>query len=75
MAEQNGEDRRKNNQAIRWVTILGQIFAFIVVMTALGVGFYLVSEGKDTAGVATLMAAIVAPLATFVYNRTRAHRE
>lgn len=48
MAEQNGDDRRRNNRTIRWVTILGQVFAFIFGMTALGGGFYLVNNGQDT---------------------------
>lgn len=71
MAEENGADRRRSNRTIRWVTVLGQIFAFVIMMTALLGGFYLVSEGKDTAGVAAIMAAIGIPLGTFIYNRTR----
>ena len=71
MAELNGDDRRRNNRTIRWATIMGQLFAFVVVMSALGGGFYLVNDGKDTAGMAAIITAIAAPLATFVYNRTR----
>ena len=71
MAERNGDDRRRNNRTIRWATILGQIFAFIFGMTALGGGFYLVNNGKDTAGLATLVTAIAVPLGVFVYNRTK----
>jgi len=71
MVEQNGEDRRKTNRTIRSVTILGQIFAFIIMMTTLLGGFYLVHEGKDVAGVATIIAAIAVPLGTFVYTRMR----
>jgi hypothetical protein len=71
MAEQNGEDRRKNNRAIRAVTIMGQIFAFIIMMTALAGGFYLVNRGKDGAGIAAIITAIAVPLGTFVYSRTR----
>lgn len=73
MAEDNGVDRRRNNRAIRWATILGQIFAFIVVMTALAGGFYLVSQGQDIAGVAAIITAIGVPLGVFAYNQTR-HR-
>ena len=68
MAELNGDDRRRNNRTIRWATILGQVFAFIVVMTALGLGSYLVSQGMDAAGVATIITAIGAPLGAFAYN-------
>ena len=62
MAELNGQDRRSNNRAIRWATILGQVFAFIIVISALGAGFYLVNEGLDVAGVATILTAIGVPL-------------
>lgn len=68
-AEQNGEDRRKNNRAIRTITIMGQVFAFIIMMTALGGGFYLVNQGKDVAGMAAIITAIAVPLGTFVYGR------
>jgi hypothetical protein len=71
MAEDNGRDRHRNNRAIRWVTILGQIFAFIVAMTALVGGFYLVSLGLDVAGVATIISAIGVPLGVFAWNRSR----
>jgi uncharacterized membrane protein len=75
MAEQNGEDRRRTNRTIRWVTMLGQIFAFIIMMTALAGGFYLVNSGKDTAGIAAIITAIGVPLATFVYSRARARAQ
>jgi uncharacterized membrane protein len=71
MAEQNGHDRRKTNRTIRWATILGQLFAFVTVIAALSIGFYLVNGGKDVAGVSTLIAAIGVPLGVLVYNRTR----
>lgn len=71
MAEENGIDRRRNNRAIRWVTIIGQVFAFIVVMTALVGGFYLVNQGRDVAGIAAIITAIAAPLAVFTYNKVR----
>ncbi len=71
MAEQNGDDRRRNNRAIRKVTVMGQIFAFIVAMTALLGGYYLVSIGKDAPGIAAIVSAIGVPLGVFVYNRTR----
>ncbi len=71
MAELNGEDRHSTNRTIRWSTILGQVFAFIIMMTALGGGFYLVDKGKDVAGIVAIITAIGVPLGTFVYNRTR----
>ena len=73
MAELNGQDRRSNNRAIRWATILGQVFAFIIVISALGAGFYLVTEGLDVAGVATILTAIGVPLGVFAYNHSK-HR-
>jgi uncharacterized membrane protein len=71
MAELNGIDRRRNNRTIRWVTMLGPVFAFIIMMTALGGGFYLVNMGKDAAGITAIITAIGVPLGTFIYSRTR----
>jgi hypothetical protein len=71
MAEENGKDRRLSNRTIRWATILGQVFAFIIMMTALFVGYFLVREGRDAAGIAAIVTAIGVPLGTFIYNRTR----
>ena len=71
MAEQNGDDRRRNNRTLRAATILGQVFAFTIMMTALAGGFYLVNDGKDSAGIAAIVTAIAVPLGTFVYHRVR----
>lgn len=56
---------------MRWVSILGQVFAFVIMMTGLLGGFYLVNSDKDVAGVAAIVAAIATPLGVFVWNRTR----
>lgn len=71
MAEQNGRDRRLNNRTMRWSTILGQVFAFLIMMSALAGGFTLVREGRDVVGMAAIITAIGVPLGVFVYNRTR----
>lgn len=71
MAEANGEDRRRTNGAIRLTMILGQVFAFVVVMTGLIGGFYFSSQGHDLAGVAAIITAIGVPLGIFVVNRMR----
>ncbi len=68
MAELIGEDRRRSNHTIRWITVLGQLFAFIVVMTALALGYLLIHEGKDAAGIAAILTAIAVPLGVFAYN-------
>lgn len=70
-AELNGADRRKTNATIRAVTIMGQVFAFIIMMSALFGGFYLVHEGKNVAGIAAIVTAIAVPLGMFVYTQTR----
>lgn len=71
MAEKNGDDRRRNNRAIRIVTVLGPVLAFVVAMTALLGGFYLVSQGMDAAGIAAIVTAIAAPLGVFIYRQAR----
>jgi len=47
------------------------IFAFIIMMSALGGGFFLVNQGKDVAGIAAIITAIGVPLGTFVWGRVR----
>lgn len=71
MAEKNGDDRRLNNRTMRWVSILGPSFAFVIMMTALLGGFYLVNNDKEVAGIAAIITAIATPLGIFVWNRTR----
>ena len=51
--------------------MLGQVFAFVFAMSALGTCFYLVNNGKDTAGLTALVGAIAVPLGVFVYQRTK----
>ena len=72
MAEGNATDRWRNNRANRVGGILGLVFAFVIVMTALLGGFYIVSQGYDVAGIAAIVTAIGAPLGVFVYNRLNA---
>lgn len=73
MAELNGDDRRRNNRAIRIVTVMGPILAFVVAMTALSGGLYLVNQGMDVAGMAAIITAIGVPLGVFIYQRTRSN--
>lgn len=72
-AELNGEDRRRTSRTIRWATIIGQLSALVVALSAIGTGFYLVNTGKDAAGIAAIVATIAAPLGVFIYNRTKSN--
>lgn len=50
-------------------TYLGQILAFIIAMTAIGGGIILLALGKSTAGLASIIAALVALVAVFIAGK------
>lgn len=70
-AEQ-GKNRRSNES---WVykggvirSILGVIFAFVLGLTALGLGAYLVIQGASIAGTVFAGAGLVSLLSAFIYG-------
>ncbi len=54
---------------------LGLILGFIVMMSAVGVGFWCVVHGKDTAGLTALLTAVTAPVVAFIYGRKKQAEE
>jgi uncharacterized membrane protein len=48
---------------------LGVVLGFIVAMTAILGGIYLVATGKQASGLAAIIAALAALVGTFVYGR------
>jgi len=54
---------------------LGLIFGFIVMMSAVGVGFWCVVHDKDTAGITALIGAVAAPVVAFIYGRKKQAEE
>jgi uncharacterized membrane protein len=53
----------------------GTIFAFIICVIALTAGFYLVHEGREVAGFASIVGAMGGVLGTFIYSRREQRKE
>lgn len=75
MAEGYGRDRWRNARTARWSTILGQMFAFIVAMTIILGGFYLVLHDKSPEGITVVVATVAAIVTAFIYGRRNPPKE
>lgn len=69
MAEGYARDNWANNRALRIVTIAGPVLAFIVAMTVILGGFYLIYKGKSPEGITALVSALAALVGAFVYGK------
>jgi uncharacterized membrane protein len=53
----------------------GSIFAFILGMTGISGGFWLIANGKSTEGLTSLISSLVALAGIFIIGRTRQEKE
>lgn len=60
-----------NIRASRW----GQVFGFVICMTTILGGFYLVAHGSDVSGMAAIITALGVLIGVFVYGRKREEKE
>lgn len=65
MAEGNHTDRLRTNRAMRFVAIAAPMLGFILAMTVVVGGLWLIYAGKDVAGFGAIGTAIGAILAAF----------
>lgn len=79
MAETQGAHRRaietRPAEAAIRAQHLGLWLGFVVTMTAIGGGIYLVSLGANLSGVATIMIALGGLVSAFIFGRERMRRE
>jgi uncharacterized membrane protein len=79
MAEKQQEHRHGlESRAIRGNIFdqrLGIIMGFIVMMSVAAAGMWCVYLGKDTAGLAALLASVGGPVAAFIYGRKKQSEE
>lgn len=54
---------------------LGQIFAFILGLVAIGGGIYLIANDKDAQGLATILGALATLAGVFIWGRWRQEKE
>ena len=55
--------------------ILGQIFAFIIVIGAIIAGCVLIKSDKDTTGLGIIISALASLVGVFVYGRSQERKE
>lgn len=79
MAEQQGEHRRSLEktaiEANATAEKRGPILGFILAMTALIGGIWLISKGLKIEGLVALLTAIAAPVGVFVYGKVQQQKD
>jgi len=53
----------------------GPIYGFVICMTAISGGIYLIQSGKGAAGLTAIITALVSLAVVFVYGRTKQKQE
>lgn len=54
---------------------MGQVFAFILGLVAIGGGIYLISTGKDVQGLVAIVGALATLAGVFIWGRWRQEKE
>ena len=54
---------------------IGMVFGFVICVLAISTGAFLVLHGKSASGLASILTALAAPLAVFIYGKSRQQRE
>jgi uncharacterized membrane protein len=74
MAEDQSKHRHKIENWVVWFdggqSILGLLFAFLVVIVALCLGAYLIMNDKPVSGLATIVLALGTIVGTMIYRQT-----
>jgi len=79
MAEQQGEHRRHLEkvtiEADAFSEKIGPFLGFIIAMTVILGGIWLISRGLRAEGLAAVLAAVAAPVGLFIYGKRQQQRE
>lgn len=54
---------------------LGMVFGFIICVMAIAAGIYAVTMGKEGFGIAAIISALAAPMAVFIYGKSRQKKD
>jgi len=54
---------------------LGMVFCFVICAMAIVAGIYAVKTGKEGFGIAAIVSALAAPMAVFIYGKSRQKKE
>ena len=79
MAEKQSEHREQLERRVVDGNVANQTrgswFAFIIVLVALVEGFYLILQGKNSSGLATIIGSLVALVSVFFYAKYDQRKE
>jgi len=53
----------------------GMIFGFVICVMAISAGIYAVKMGKEGFGIAAIISALAAPMAVFIYGKSRQKKD
>lgn len=75
MAEKEQDHRHKlqiqNQTQLGWLTFIGQLFAFVIGVSGVAGGIYLVKNDKSVTGFSVFFTSLAALVGIFLYNRKR----
>jgi uncharacterized membrane protein len=75
MAEKEQEHRHKlqlkNQTQVGWLTFIGQLFAFVIGVSGVAGGIFLVKNDKSVTGFSVFFTSLAALVGIFLYNRKR----
>lgn len=75
MAEEQSKHRQHLEKTViesnAFVQKIGPFLGFVVAMTVVAGGFYLVAKGKDGYGIAAIIAALASLVGVFVYAKSK----
>ena len=69
MAEGYARDSWANNRTVRWVTLIAPLLAFVVAMTVIVGGLFLIYSGKSIEGIASVVTAVAGLVGAFIYGK------
>lgn len=79
MAEQQSKHRQHLEKTViesnAFVQKVGPFLGFIVAMSVVGGGFYLVSKGRDGYGIAAILLALASLVGVFIYGKQKQKKE
>jgi uncharacterized membrane protein len=79
MAEQQAKHRQGLERAVIdsniFVQKVGPFLGFVVAMTAIGGGVYLIMQNKEVSGLAAILGALVSLAGVFVYGKSKQRKE
>ena len=79
MAEKQQEHRQQLERRVIFANTRSQTYGlvagFVIAMTAICGGIWLIAHGKDASGITAILGSLVALVGVFVYGRKKQHQD